>query len=248
MKRLILFISVVPCFLACVPKSESEDLIAERDSLKNELEASQLAIKAIQEVSVLMDSIDENREVLRMNMEEGTSYEDFKKRMEGLNEYVKDSKEKLGKLEVSLEKFKSTSNTYFATIKKLKKDLDKKSSEINKLQIQVETYRVEKDSLITTVEIQEAALVDKSAELETKNQELALIEARILELMKQAQMTEADAYFARGEAIEEAANRTKLAPKKKKDTYKEAVEMYQKALSLGREDAQVKIERLETKI
>ena len=248
MKRLILFISVLPCVVACGPLGENEALVAERDSLRNELEASQLAIRAVQEVSVLMDSIDENREVLRMNMEEGTSYEDFKKRMEDLNEYVKNTREKIGKLEVSLEKSKSTGSAYYATIKKLKRDVEKKSSEIAQLQAQVETYRVEKDSLITTVEIQEAELVDKSVEIETKNQELALIEARIQELMKQAQMTEADAFFARGEAIEEAANRTKLAPKKKKDTYKQAVEMYQKALSLGREDAQAKIEQLETKI
>ena len=234
MKRLILFISVIPCVLACGSLGEKE--------------ASQLAIRAVQEVSVLMDSIDENREVLRMNMEEGTSYEDFKKRMEDLNEYVKNTKEKIGKLEVSLEKSNSTGNAYYATIKKLKRDLEKKSSEIAQLHAKVETYRVEKDSLITTVELQEAELVDKSAEIETKNQELALIEARIQELMKQAQMTEADAYFARGEAIEEAANRTRLAPKKRKDTYKQAVEMYQKALSLGREDAQAKIEQLETKI
>ena len=36
--------------------------------------------------------------------------------------------------------------------------------------------------------------------------------------MKKAQMSEADSYFALGEALEEAAKRTKLAPKKKKET------------------------------
>jgi hypothetical protein len=52
----------------------------------------------------------------------------------------------------------------------------------------------------------------------------------------------------RAQAVEEAANRTKLAPKKKKDTLKEAIELYKKALSLGKTEAQDKITELEKKI
>jgi len=48
--------------------------------------------------------------------------------------------------------------------------------------------------------------------------------------------------------VEEAANRTKLAPKKKKETYKEAIELYKKALSLGKTEAQAKIDALNKKI
>jgi len=96
--------------------------------------------------------------------------------------------------------------------------------------------------------MQEAELSDKAAQIETKTQELALIEARVQELMIQSKMTEADAYYARGQAVEEAANRTKLAPRKKKETYREAVELYKKALSLGKAEAQDKITELEKKL
>jgi len=41
--------------------------------------------------------------------------------------------------------------------------------------------------------------------------------------------------------VEEAANRTKLAPRKKKETYKEAIELYKKALSMGKTEAQAKL-------
>jgi hypothetical protein len=61
-------------------------------------------------------------------------------------------------------------------------------------------------------------------------------------------VSEADSYFMRAQAVEEAANRTKLAPKKKKDTLKEAIELYKKALSLGKTEAQDKITELEKKI
>jgi hypothetical protein len=77
---------------------------------------------------------------------------------------------------------------------------------------------------------------------------LALIEAKIQELMIQSKMSEADAYYARAQAVEEAANRTKLAPRKKKETLKEAVELYKKALSMGKTEAQAKIDELEPKI
>jgi hypothetical protein len=48
--------------------------------------------------------------------------------------------------------------------------------------------------------------------------------------------------------VEEAANRTKLAPRKKKETLKEAIELYKKALSLGKQEAQARIAELEKKI
>jgi len=48
--------------------------------------------------------------------------------------------------------------------------------------------------------------------------------------------------------VEEAANRTKLAPRKKKETLREAVELYKKALSLGKSEAQDNITALEKKL
>jgi hypothetical protein len=75
-----------------------------------------------------------------------------------------------------------------------------------------------------------------------------LIEARVQEIMIQGKMSEADAYYARAQAVEEAANRTKLAPRKKKETLREAVELYKKALSLGKNEAQDNITSLEKKL
>jgi tetratricopeptide (TPR) repeat protein len=98
------------------------------------------------------------------------------------------------------------------------------------------------------MDLQEAEIYDLEEEITMKLEELELIENRILEIMKKSQMTEADSYFALGEALEEAARRTKLAPKKRKETYKEAIEIYKKAIAFGREDAQAKIDELEKKI
>ena len=246
-KKLIFALPLIALIAGCDTK-EKERLQSQVDSMRVELEVSQKMAQTLTEVGTLMDSIDASRQLLRVNMVEGTSYDDYTTRMKDLNSYVKDTQNKIDDLEKSLKSSKSTSNAYAKTIKKLKADLESKTQEIAQLQETVEKYRNENQNLISTVGMQEAELADKNTQIETKNQELALIEARIQELMVQSKMSEADAYFARGQAVEEAANRTKLAPKKKKETYKEAIELYKKAQSLGNTQAEAKITELSKKI
>jgi len=226
----------------------SEKLQLQVDSLRTKLQISEQFATTLQEVGVLMDSIDANRQLLRVNMVEGTTYDNYKSRMKDIKNYVKDTQNKISDLEKSLKKSKGNANAFAATIKKLKADLEERNKEIAALNEQVDLLKNENQNLITTVGLQEAELTDKESQIVAKQQELALIEARIQEMMVQSKMSEADSYFARGQAIEEAANRTKLAPRKKKDTYKEAIELYKKALSLGKQEAQAKITALEKKI
>jgi chromosome segregation ATPase len=246
LKKLLFVLSVGAAMTSCT--GGSEKLQTQVDSLKAELKASQEFASTLQEVGVLMDSIDANRQLLRVNMVEGTTYEDYTSRMKDINNYVKDTQRKIEDLEKSLKKSKGSANTYAATIKKLKADIENKSKEIIALQEQVDKYKNENDNLVQTVTLQSKEIDDQEAELTAKRQELELIEARIQELMVQSKVNEADGYYARAQAVEEAANRTKLAPRKKKETYKEALELYKKSLSLGKSEAQAKITALEKKI
>ena len=248
MTRKLAFIIPVAALLAGCGAKEKEQLQSQVDSLKIELETSQKMAQTLTEVGAMMDSIDASRQLLRVNMVEGTTYDDYKTRMKDINGYVRDTQKKIDDLEKSLKTSKSNANAFSKTIKKLKADLEAKTQEIAGLQEQVDKYRNENQNLITTVGMQEAELTDKQSQIETKTQELALIEARVQEIMIQSKMTEADAYYARGQAVEEAAARTKLAPRKKKDTYREAIELYKKALSLGKAEAQEKITTLEAKL
>lgn len=242
------FIIPIAALLAGCGAKEKEMLQTKVDSLQLELEASQKMAETLTEVGAMMDSIDASRQLLRVNMVEGTTFSDYKDRMKDINGYVKDTQKKIDEMEKSLKDSKANSATFSRTIKKLRADLETKSQEITALQEQVEKYRNENQNLITTVGMQEAELTDKQSQIETKTQELALIEARVQELMIQSKMSEADAYFARAQAVEEAANRTKLAPRKKKETLREAVELYKKALSLGKNEAQDNITALEKKL
>jgi chromosome segregation ATPase len=247
MKHSLLIILSAALLAACGGK-ESAQLQSQVDSLRSELETSQRLTQTLQEVGVLMDSIDANRQLLRVNMVEGTTYDNYTSRMKDLNNYVKDTEDKIADLEKALKKSKSTAKAFSSTIKKLKEDLESKTLAIAALQEQVEKYRNENQNLIQTVGLQEAEISDQEEEIEAKRAELALLEARIQEIMLQSKMSEADAYFARAKAVEEAANRTKLAPKKKKETYKEALDLYKKSESLGNREAKAKIAELEKKI
>jgi len=245
-KKFLFVCSIGAVMMSC--GGEAEKLKSQVDSLKNELQTSQQFAQTLQEVTVLMDSIDANRNVLRVNMVEGTTYDDYTARMKDINNYVKDTQNKIEDLEKSLKKSKGNSSALSNTIKKLKADLETRNAEIAQLNENVDQLRNENTNLITTVGLQEAELNDKEAQIMAKQQELALIEAKIQELMISSKVSEADGYYARAQAVEEAANRTKLAPKKKKETLKEAIELYKKALSLGKQEAEAKIAELEKKV
>ncbi|MDH4090708.1 MAG: hypothetical protein OEV74_05500 [Cyclobacteriaceae bacterium] len=248
MLRKLVFVIPMAAIIAGCGTKEKEMLQSQVDSLRVELETSQAMAQTLTEVGAMMDSIDASRQLLRVNMVEGTTYSDYKSRMQDINAYVKETQTKIDDLEKTLKTSKANANAFSKTIKKLKADLETKTQEIAALQEQVDRYRNENQNLITTVGMQEAELTDKSIEIETKTQELALIEARVQEIMIQSKMSEADAYYARGQAVEEAAARTKLAPRKKKETLREAVELYKKALSLGKTEAQERITALESKL
>jgi chromosome segregation ATPase len=246
LKNLIIIAFAAVALAGC--GGQSDKLQSQVDSLRAELQTSQQFSQTLQEVGTLMDSIDANRQLLRVNMVEGTTYADYTSRMKDINNYVKDTQRKIEDLEKSLKKSKGNVNAYAATIKKLKSELESKNEEIAKLQELVANMTDENKNLITTIGLQEAELNDKSAQIEAKKQELALLEEKIQQVQLQSKVSEADSYFARAQAIEEAGNRTKLAPKKKKETYREAIELYKKALSLGKTDAQAKIDELEKKV
>lgn len=246
-KNLLIALSAGALLMSC-GGGEKEKLRTEVDSLRTALQENQQFVTTLQEVGVLMDSIDANRQLLRVNMVEGTTYDDYTARMRDINSYVKDTQSKIEDLEKSLKKSKGTASAYSATIKKLRADLEQRNQDIATLQASVEQLKNENQNLITTVGLQEAELTDKEAQIMAKQQELALIEARIQELMLQSKMSEADSYFERGKAIELAANRTKLAPRKKKETLREALELYKKSLSLGKAEAQAKVDELEKRL
>ncbi|HCW08122.1 MAG TPA: hypothetical protein DGG95_12245, partial [Cytophagales bacterium] len=187
------------------------------DSLKVELDNSSKFAKALQDVGSMIDSIDQNRHVLRTRMVEGTSVEDFKKSMSEINQYVKQTEKKIINLENRLSTANTSRSMYAASLKKVKEQLEMRTNELAALQEKVNQYQNENNNLIQTVNLQKAEIDDKLAQIETKKREAEQLEEQVSKLVAQAKIDQGDFYFTKGEILEEVAKRTKFAPRKKRN-------------------------------
>ncbi len=226
-------------------KKEREALQAQNDSLRTELEVSNVMAQNLQEIGVLIDSIDASRQVLRTDVVEGTSYADYKSRLQGINSHIQETEAKIAELEKSM---KTAKGNYAITIKRLKADLELSSQQITALQGEVEKMRVENQALATTITQKDSVINDKLETIKMKEQDVATLEAKVVEVNTASKQSQADLYFAQAQALETAAERTKFAPKKKKETQREALELYKLSLSLGKTEAQSRIDELQKEL
>lgn len=246
--RVILIHFIALSFLTSCKNSENEKLRSEVDSLRTQLKVAEQAVYAIKEISGLLDSIDVERSIIRIEMTEGMSYNTFTTRMEGVLGYVKKSEQKINDLQQKLKEVYNEKSAYSMMIEALKSELEIATDEITALQEQVKNVEEKNTKLVSLVHVQQSQLAENQVKIESTKQELALFENKIHKLMLEAKVSEADAYYARAEAVYEAAQRTKLAPRKKKETIREALELYKKSLSLGKTEAQARITELEKKM
>jgi hypothetical protein len=249
-KSLLFVLSVIGLLIGCdgVQKTEKMRLLSQVDSLSVELQTAHQAVQTLEEVGTLMDSIDANRKVLRTHMVEGTPYVDYVNRMNEIHDYVKETNLKIAELEKTAKSARGTTASYARTIRKLKDDLEKKTQEFIALQETVDRIRNENQNLVQTVDLQTGQLAERDEQIKLRVQELEQINKRVDELLAQSKVDEGEAYYARAQAVEETARRTKFAPRKKKASQREALELYKMAVLLGKNEAQQKVDELQAKI
>jgi chromosome segregation ATPase len=240
-KKFILGLSVIGMLWSCKNEEKERALQTQVDSLKTELQTSQETAQTLQDVGVLIDSIDASRQLLRTDMVEGTSYKNYKERLAGISSYIKETQAKIAEL----EKTAKHSRIYAGTIKRLKADLEMRSQQIAMLEQEVQKVRTENQSLSRTVSQRDSLISVNGETIKVREENLAALESHVQEINAKAKNDQAEAYFAQAQALEKAASRTKFAPRKKKDTKREALELYKMALSLGKTEAQAKVEKLE---
>ena len=240
-KKFILGFAVVGMLWGCSNEKKEMALQSKIDSLQTELVTSQETAQTLQDVGVLIDSIDASRQLLRTDMVEGTSYKNYKDRLSDISKYVKETQSKIAELEKSAK----NSRIYAGTIKRLKADLEARTQQIAMLEQEVQKIRTENQSLSRTVSQRDSVISINTETIKVREENLAALEARVQEMNVQSKNDQANAYFAQAQALEKAAKRTKFAPRKKKETTREALELYKMALSLGKTEAQAKVEELE---
>jgi chromosome segregation ATPase len=247
MKKLFGVLVMVLALSAC---NKQKELAMQKtiDSLRVEASTGRQMAESLQDIGMMIDSIDANRHALRTDLVEGTSYADYTNRMREINVYVAASQAKIDDLEKALKKSKGSASTYAAVIKKLKKEIAEKSQELDQLSREVAMYKAKNDTLVTTLDLQTAEINDKAEQLSAKQLEVEQLSAQVKQVSDQAKFDLADSYYQRAQALELAAQRTHFAPKKKKTTQKEALELYKLAASSGKAEANDRIAALEKDI
>jgi chromosome segregation ATPase len=229
--------------MSCENK-EKIRLQAQVDSLRTELQVSQQTNKELEEVGVLIDSIDASRQLLRADVVEGTSYKDYKNRLVSINNHIKETQNKIAELEKTVKK----NNASLSTIRRLRSDLEARSAQIAALTAEVEKFRGENASLTRNLTQRDSLITVNTETIRLREQDVANLETKVEETNTASKNTQADLYFAQAQALETAASRTKFAPRKKKETQREALELYKLSLSLGKTEAQQKIDELEKEV
>ena len=240
-RKFILGLAFVGLVWSCNNREKEIALQTKIDSLRTELQESQQTNEALQEVGVMIDSIDASRQLLRTDMVEGASYQDYKNRLASIQEYVKESQQKIAELEKDAQR----SRGYAGTIRRLKADLEKTTSMLTTLEDEVKAIRAENRNLSRTVSSRDSVITVNEETLRQREENLSSLETQMQELNVESKTFAAEAYFKQAQALEEAADRTQFAPRKKKRTQQEALELYKKALELGKDEAQAKVQELE---
>jgi chromosome segregation ATPase len=249
MSRIIFILSVAGLLASCDYKTKKEQALeAEADSLRNELAVNQQMTGILLQVGAIIDSIDASRDLVRTDLLEGNGASNYVARLADIQQYIDDSQRRMEELERSLKKSKASAGQFQATIKQLKKDLEARSAEVRELTAAVARYQDENATLTSQVALQGAELSDKMELLTARQNEVAKLQADVNQLIEQSRFDLAEAYYRQAQALEEAARRTKLAPRKKKSTQKEALELYRLALLTGKSEAKEKVEKLEKEI
>lgn len=246
MKNYLIGLALVVTLFSCDTK-EKERLALERkvDSLNVQLVASKEVEKNMNDVGVLIDSIDSSRKSLKIKMVEGGSYSDYVVRLKDINTYIQQTEAKLNALE---KENQNSSKTTKASIRRMKADLEKRAQEILDLELQIAKVRDENLELWAKVNQKDSLLSTKDQMIKLNESDIASLEKMINDTAVENKTAVADLYFDQALALETAANRTHFAPRKKKDTRQEALELYKLSLSLGKAEAQVKITELEKKL
>jgi len=244
MKQIYLVLITAIALSGC-GNEEKAQLRSQIDSLNTVITYNTEAEATLDEVGILLDSIDASRYNLNIRIVEGITYADYIDRLKNINSYIKKSQAKIVALEDGLKKSKRVSAS---TIKRLKADLDAKSGQIVELQIQIAELRQNNDSQYMRLLKKDSIISSKDEVIRLKSQSVEALQSLVLDIDEQNRIKVANLYFDQAQALETAADRTQFAPRRKKETRREALELYRLSFSMGNLKAQEKIDSLEKQL
>jgi hypothetical protein len=226
---------------ACSGK-KLDRLTAENDSLRLELKKAQTTIRNFNAISASLDSMEGLRKVIQNQSKDQPAHTAMASRIHAINKHVIETDQKVNSLDHRLKSAQHENSAYVMMVDALK----------NELQIRVDEVTILEGNITDVEQMNEDVKWEKEQavsellnEVNAKKLALTGLEDRLHKLEITFRNTEAEAIYARALAVEESARKTRFAPGKKRESLNEALELYKKAKSLGKIEAESNIRALE---
>jgi chromosome segregation ATPase len=220
--------------------SDYTQLKKENDSLKAEIESRKEILTVLKDASIILDSIDQSRHAHTAARKLRVS-----ERLASLHEYVKQSEEKVISMQKQLTSARYETSAYLLMVDALKGELGIRVDEVDGLERSVSAYDHENKNLVANLTDYEKLVLDLKDQIAEKHRKLDELENEVVSIENKLNLSEAEREYARAQRIELLGRRMLLAPSKKKETMREALEVYKKALVLGKKEAEENIASLE---
>lgn len=153
------------------------------------------------------------------------------------------SREAALEIRKQLTRSRREAEAYLMMIDALKGEINIKDAELHSLREDIVRYQSGIALLLDSLSRKEQALERVLAQ--TQLQHGPDLQAKVRELSKNLRIAEAEACYAAALRAEAAAHRIMFAPARKRESLLEALEVYKKAFSLGKQEAAKNISRLQ---
>jgi chromosome segregation ATPase len=252
MNKIAIVLLAASVLTACSDSTKNDtvevDLLrAEVTELKEEAQAKnefiEQATRTINEIEENLAKIEKGKSEIDVHLEEGKPSQKNKinSMIMGIDAYIANSEQKLDSLEKQSRKSKYQTAGMDKMLVNLRRSLKTRESEIADLKQELGILTTKVTSLETTV-------TEKETQLEEKDQVIARQLMELDDKERQRIMDISTSLFDIATKEEELADKTKLAPKRRKTYYRSAYNHYQQAADLGNQQAVEKMQALNDKI
>lgn len=207
MRRLFGVIVVIVALSGC--NTREIFLRDEIDALRNQVATSKQVTATLQEIGVMIDSVD----ILRSDLARG-AYNDNPDRLREINKYLETMQLRTAKLQHELDKGKGVEPVYAEMVARLQRDLTAKTLEFDALAKELFLDKAANDTLRDLVDAQNVHMQENTVLLVATQEEVLQLDQEVKRLTVDA--SSAGSYHEQALALEKASERIRLAIEKSK--------------------------------
>lgn len=152
--------------------------------------------------------------------------------------------EKINAIKDQLKHSRNEAEAYLLMIDALKSEINIKDASLKEAETVIAQFQLENKRILDSLNRVEGALNEALAMINDSRHQESL-EKKVEDLTRNLRLAEGDLCYAAAQRAEEAADKVRFAPARKKEYLMEALEVYKKAFYLGKKEAAQDISKLE---